>query len=305
MAYKPQILDTGSGGTGYPYVIANAEYGDGSDGAQTFDGTTTILGMVPSANVYTMTRDIYLSSSTINSGVTIETASFRLFCQGTLTNNGTIDNSGASGSGATAGAGVPFGTLFGSDGGGGNGATGVGINGLVGGICNLGGSGGNGGSGGSVGGPGGVVVPPSALYPYPRTPIIAIPFYTLDLMNDNEIINYASGGGGGGGGGDGVNSGGGGGASGGPILLIVLYFAGTGTISSNGGNGANGATGATKAGGGGGGGGGELIIISRSILSGAIPGQTLSVMGGTGGLGSGIGNNGSVGDSGNIFLISN
>src|SRR5690349_13649910 len=32
--------------------------GDGSDGAITFDGTTTIAGVVPAAGVYTLTRSI-------------------------------------------------------------------------------------------------------------------------------------------------------------------------------------------------------------------------------------------------------
>lgn len=57
--------------------------------------------MVPAANVYTMTRDIYLTDCTINSGVFINTAGYRIFGTGTLTNNGTIRNNGGNGGNAT------------------------------------------------------------------------------------------------------------------------------------------------------------------------------------------------------------
>ena len=71
--------------------------GDGSDGAQTYDGTTTILGMAPSSSTYTLTRDIFCSSITVNSGVTIKTNNYAIYCSGTLTNSGTIQNNGAAG----------------------------------------------------------------------------------------------------------------------------------------------------------------------------------------------------------------
>src|ERR1043166_3260806 len=80
-------------------------FGDGSDGAVIFDGTTAVLGLVPSASAYTLNRSIFCSSITINGSVKIKTAGYKIFCTGTLTNNGTITNEAtlggnASGSGA-------------------------------------------------------------------------------------------------------------------------------------------------------------------------------------------------------------
>lgn len=67
-------------------------FGTGADGAVTFDGSTTILGLVPSGNIYTMTRDIHCTNITINNGVTIYPAGYRIYATGTLTNDGTISN---------------------------------------------------------------------------------------------------------------------------------------------------------------------------------------------------------------------
>lgn len=71
--------------------------GDGSDGSVTFNGSSTILGMVPSGSVYTMTRDICCTDITVNSGVTIKTANYAIFATGTVTVNGTIHNDGQNG----------------------------------------------------------------------------------------------------------------------------------------------------------------------------------------------------------------
>ena len=87
--------------------------GDGSDGVLAFDGTTTILGLVPSGNAYTLTRDIYATNITLSANVTINTANWRIFYTGTLTgpstatiqcnaNNGSrgVDGSGSGGTGS-------------------------------------------------------------------------------------------------------------------------------------------------------------------------------------------------------------
>ena len=76
---------------------ASGIYGDGSDGSPTWDGSTVVLGITPSASSYTLTRDIYLGSSTINIGISIITNGFRIFCNGTLTNNGIIKWNGNDG----------------------------------------------------------------------------------------------------------------------------------------------------------------------------------------------------------------
>jgi hypothetical protein len=71
--------------------VSSAILGDGNDGAQTFDGTSTItLGgggtMAPTNGVYTATRDLYFSSLTIKDGVVLNMAGFKLFCNGTIAN---------------------------------------------------------------------------------------------------------------------------------------------------------------------------------------------------------------------------
>lgn len=69
--------------------LSNGIFGDGNDGASTTAGN------------YTLTRDMYFDSLTINSGVILKTAGFKLFVKGTLTVNGTIQfngNNGANGS---------------------------------------------------------------------------------------------------------------------------------------------------------------------------------------------------------------
>lgn len=72
--------------------------GDGSDGAVTFNGSSTILGMAPSGSVYTMTRDICCTDITVNSGVTIKTANYAIFATGTVQIDGTIHNDGGNAS---------------------------------------------------------------------------------------------------------------------------------------------------------------------------------------------------------------
>jgi hypothetical protein len=69
---------------------ADPVYGTGADGSVTLDGTTTILGMIPSSNVYSMTSDLYLHNLTINAGVRLAPNGYRIFVKNILTLN---DNS--------------------------------------------------------------------------------------------------------------------------------------------------------------------------------------------------------------------
>lgn len=100
--------------TDIDYRLAfNSSFGDGSDGSVTCDGTTTILGMAPSSNIYTMTRDLYFINLTINTGVILRTAGYRIFGTGTLTQvtTGKFENKGSAGTAGGAGAnGVTDGT---------------------------------------------------------------------------------------------------------------------------------------------------------------------------------------------------
>lgn len=60
-------------------------YGTGVDGSVTLDGTTTILGMVPSSNKYQMTSDLYFHNLTINDNVHLEPDGYRIFVKNILT----------------------------------------------------------------------------------------------------------------------------------------------------------------------------------------------------------------------------
>src|ERR1051325_1887440 len=83
----PLLVEAGSPkyrGTSGPVQTLNVAYnnllGDGSDSSVTFDGTSTILGLVPSSSVYTLTRDLYTSALTVNTGVSIVTSNYRIHC---------------------------------------------------------------------------------------------------------------------------------------------------------------------------------------------------------------------------------
>lgn len=72
---------------------ADSIYGTGMDGDAILDGSTTILGMAPSASVYSMTRDIYFDDLTINASVRLAPNGYRIFVKNVLTfagNNATI-----------------------------------------------------------------------------------------------------------------------------------------------------------------------------------------------------------------------
>lgn len=298
-----------SASTGIAWLfIGVGVYGDGSDGTVTFDGSSTILGIAPSSNVYTLTRDVFLVDCTINSGVSINTAGYRFFAD-TLTNNGTIHCNGTS-------AGGTDGSQAGSGGGGSgsitnnapiggsgaSGGTGVGSGG--GNAVNLamGGLGGAGGTGVSAGGAAGTRgTAPQAIHGYRFMPV---PMLGMATTNNGTLTKISGGTGGGAGGGDGTNKGGGGGGGGGIVIVCARKILGTGTISANGGNGGTDPSGTLGTGGGGAGGGGAIWVVSSSVSGGAITGQTITANAGSVGSGHGTaGVNGSAGTAGNIFLL--
>jgi len=298
-------------------------FGTWADGAVTFDGSTTILGLVPSGNIYTMTRDIHCTDITINVWVTIRPAGYRIYATGTLTNNGTISNNWGNGGNATnssastpwtagtAGtAGTAWVTVFGTAQAGTVGATGRNTDGVgassssstsvtnaVCGVGAVGWSGGNatggvsraGGSGASAGtattsGTDGI-----------KDLITATTYYTIA----GAIKNWTGGTGGWAGalsydnlaGNDASGSGGGGGGAGGVVYVATKTLAGNGSITATGGtwgNGGNGfhGTGSTNVwvwGGGGGGGWAGGAVIVITQTS-ANP-NTISISGGAGGTG--------------------
>lgn len=278
-------------------------YGDGSDGTRTFDGSTTILSHAPSSNIYTLTRDLFLADWTVNNGVTIITAGFRINWTGTLTNNGTIHNDGIAGAPFTGGAaGAGPGTVAGVGTPGANGATGTGGNSSAK-TSSLGGRGGAGGFGSlSTQGTSGTVTAPTAATGTLRS----LPYAAVGALISGTAVAIVNGGtGGGGGGGDGSHNSGGGGGGGGLLVLCGKTIAGTGAIRARGGVGGAGSF--TGTGGGGGGGGGWLCITSGSVNAGAIAGQTIDANGGTGGThtGSAPTTDGSSGANGTVILIQN
>jgi hypothetical protein len=277
-------------------------FGDGSNGTATLDGSTAYTAWATlSGGNYTMKTDAFLTSLTINSGVTLFTAGYRLFCNGTVTNNGVISNVGGAGAASgTAGAVPGNASVCSSAGGaGGTGAGGAGNN-TPGTTLGVGASGAGGaGSSGAAGGSAGPLN--SVTFPY-RTPAAIL---SGSAGWNGSVKQPAGGCGGGGGGGDGTNHGGGGGAGGGIVAIMAQAVVNTGTITAAGGAGGSPATVVTNGGcGGGGGGGGGLILVYT--LSAWTAGTTV-VTGGTGGTaitnGSGTASNGSNGASGNVLNV--
>lgn len=275
-------------------------FGDGSDGAANFDGSATVLTLVPASMVYTLTRDIYCTNLIVGSGVTIRTAGFCIFFSGILSGSGRITAKGNDAVGATAGALFSLvGTLKTSAGGGGNGRSdlGAGSNASGSGGNNIGGgTGGAGGQadGGNAGGAGGTSSAPAAG---------AGTIRDMSVLYRRTIIGSATAGfsGSTGGGGGGCNpgtgtatSGGGGGAAHG-LIVCGRVWDWTGTLDADGGAGASAvATGDGKAGGGGGGPGGWLLAIGEKGISKG----TIRAAGGALGTGVGGGSNGVAGTAG-------
>ena len=313
----PTIWQNTDGGTTWVQFISGSDtqesvyYGPGTDGTVTFDGTTTILGIVPSSSTYVLTKDIAPQNMTVNNGVTIRTDNFRVFVKGTLTNNGTIMSNGFTAVNQTHGNGGGNNTHFyaASLGNGGNGgaagAGGVGNGpgtaptqwvalGTTAAGANGGGfgQGGGGGSTGANAGGGGAAV---ALGSTNGGVFTAVGGFTG--KGDAIGVSWTLTGSGGGGGGcvGGACTGGGGGGGGGPVFVGANQCLGTGVISSKGGNGGTAVLGGgTGAGGGGGGGGGVVVFIYSHRSAGC----TTSVAGGTGTVGVGTGANGGNGSSG-------
>lgn len=70
---------------------ADPVFGTGTDGDATLDGSSTVLGMVPASNVYSMTSDLYFNNLTINAGVRLSPNGYRIFVKNILTlNNNSI-----------------------------------------------------------------------------------------------------------------------------------------------------------------------------------------------------------------------
>lgn len=281
--------------------IFGAFFGTGADGALTFDGSTTILGIVPSANVYTLATDIFPTTMVVNTGVTVITKNCRIIASVSITTNGTgiIHCNGNAGGVLTGGTVQTF-VSYNSGGAGaaGRATVGVGANGVSISLC-LGGAGGAGGADvAQAGGTGGLKIASGVQF--------SKPFWFPAIVNGYQhgastttVQYYGAGAGGGAGGnatGAAANSGSGGGG-GGFLGLFAPLIVNNGTMSANGGNGSN-ATGTTSGGGGGGGGGCVLMMYHTLTNNG-----TISVNGGTHGNGVGAGSNGVDGSAGSLVQL--
>lgn len=292
----------------YDDSFGSALFGTGADGDLVYDGTTAILGVSPSNKVYTLARDIYADNLTINSGVSIITAGYRIFVRKFLLNNGTIKWNGTDASADTAGTALAA-KLFGASSAGAAGGTGNGTAGNAS-AKGVGGTGGAGGAGqtagGGTAGTSATATPPTAAEGGIQN------IYTTAVLRGTifaSTTKFTGGDGGAAGGGDGTSGKGGGGGAGGGIVVIaakVIDPNGTGDIQAKGGAGG---AGVENAGGGGGGGGGVVAIITANPVptpvSAGKPGQTISVAGGAGGAkGSGTGTTaGSAGGAGRYVEI--
>lgn len=303
-------------------------YGDGSDGAITFDGSTAYAALSSlGGGVYTLTRNVYGTTILLSGTAIVDCANAEVYATISISRTGTAKfrnngNAASSGTGAVAKAGITLpGQVAGGNGGGGsnnnsqggagNGGTAVTF-GLVG-IGAGGGAGGPGSGGGPGAGGGGGAAP--ATKRLPRTLELATWFFDY-ITGSLQLIQTSSGSGGGGGGwgsGTSGSTGGSGGGGGGPAGIVkvsapTITDAGTGTMfEAIGGAGGNGtaASGSSAASGGGGGGGGNGGIILR-IYHTRTGTATTAVTGGaagTGGAGAAGGNAGVAGTAGTAGTV--
>lgn len=266
-------------------------YGDGNDGDMIISGNTTLA------------QDIYPGLLTIQAGIILDTAGFRIVAKKGVVNFGTIRCNGANAVGPVAGAGG----VAGSMGGGGLGATGTNAAGANAVSLNVdatpgyGGRGGDGGAGATGAGGNG-----AAIRSNPNSRVRPRRFETISLMGDidnliaNGVVRFQGGGGGGSGSGNGgANTGGGGGGGGGIIMIItpILFNDPAASIQARGGNGGNAASG--NSGGGGGGGGGIIATITATIRDRGVRDNS----GGAAGTATGTGVAGSAGNNGRMFNL--
>ena len=276
-------------------------YGDGSDGAITFDGSTTYTFATLNGSTYTLTRDIFATTITVDILITVITGGYRVFAQNSLTVNGELHNNGSAGSGTTAGAGG-LGGFFKA---GGNGATGL-LAASAGAVGTaqatptantwVGGLGGKGAMGraSNTTFTGGMITSANVTVPADadggnKVPSNFVNYLTRYVVGaTNWQMTPSIGGGSGAKSATGTTATSGAGGGGGGICFVASpVITGGGVISANGGAGGNAAGTGGNFGGGGGGGGGVMCMIAKTSTI------TPSAVGGGGGT-SVIGTNGTL-----------
>lgn len=292
----------------FEYQGSAGHFGHGLDGAVTFDGAATVLGIVPAGGVYILNRDIFLTSGVVT-GCSVLTVGYRIFCTGTFNviAGATVRNlGGPAGSGSDATSygtnalfnGVTLGGAGGTGGPGGSTANGAGTGFPQTGPANTsrGGAGGAGST--SAGGTAGTTTPLTELHTRAwQTPPATYRGWweTRHLGAAPSLVTLQAATSGGGGGGDGANAGGGGGVAGGFIVISARELILAGTLNARGGAGGNAVAG--NCGGGGGGGGGSVLLTYHKFTNTG----TFNVNGGAGGAKTGTGIAGSAGNTGTVI----
>jgi hypothetical protein len=234
-------------------------------------------------NSISLPADVYFNNLTINSGVTIRTNGYRIFCRGKLTNNGIITNDGnVASKGTSLGKGGEGGTITST-----SSTPAISGSNTINTVINSnGGRGGNRSNNAVLGGAGGVSTTLSNIE------ILYNPQYSIVVKDASG--NFVNGGAGGGGGANGTSTnynGGAGGRGGGIIMICANEIENNGTITVIGQNGFNAsptsfsASSNTQYGacGGGGGGGGTIIVVTKYTSN--LLNTGFIVSGGQGGLG--------------------
>lgn len=277
--------------------IPTGVYGDGHDGAVTFDGTATFgfastTGSAPN-RVYTLTRDLYASVLNVSSGITVNTGGYRVFASVSATITGTLQHNGGNASGITNGTAAAS-PLWGA-----SGAGGVGFNGGGGSATNSQGAPGGGGGFGVGANSGFEAAQGTAVAPVGGVRRAAPELLNPGLLTQGNATGLSGGSGGGAGSSAGSNSGAGGGGGGIVVLAAAtVTVGGAGAIKANGGSGGTG--GATGIGGGGGGGGGAIHVVCGSYSN---SGTVQAAAGAGGASGGGGATAGSAGSAGNVITV--
>ena len=139
-------------------------FGDGEE-SPIFDGSNTYAYAPKVGSVYTLNRDIFLSSATVAAGAELKTGGFRVFCDGRFVNNGIVSANGKPAALGAAGAASTLGSLGVGVAGGAGRANNTGVAGSTQtqSIADGSASGGAGGAGGAnAGGSGGLFAPAAA-----------------------------------------------------------------------------------------------------------------------------------------------
>lgn len=262
-------------------------FGDGRDGTVTLSSNTTLV------------RDMYYDVLTVNSGVFLDTAGFRIHAKSNVHCDGTIYRAPNSGAGNAAGSALAAGVVAGSSAGGIGGGVGAGTAGAAASPA-LGGIGGAGGTGSAgAGGTAGALTVPTAVQGGLELFASVRQATVCELLGATKTLVIGGAGGGGGGGNGTGSTGGGGGGGGGVVVIMSMLIDGVGSILASGGNG--GSAVGNNGGGGGGGGGGIICLISQNDTTSV--GLTVAVAGGIGGNGLGTGLAGSNGSVGRIYRL--